>query len=266
MQEILRRALERQSSREGEISHDELVDAAREAGIDPVAVEHAANELSANRSIVDDDAARVARSRRAFFRHLTVFAVVNTALAGLDLLTTGGVWWFAIAILWGIGLALHGMSVFFPKKEAPEERALRLEKQAIREAKAAEIAAVRAKKHAKREARRQRKAAIRHGAEQFENAVEQGVALLLNGIAKQVQRGVDHATREFGDDEAGRDESGPIGAHPHDDARLRAAGVDRVAPPPSLVRVEVDRAEHSSGDTHEIESDEDRRQRARLRR
>jgi hypothetical protein len=239
MQEILRRALERQSADQREISHDELVDAAREVGIDTSAIEYAARELHTTQAIDDAESQRVQRRRVGFYRHAAVFFIVNTALAALDLLTTGGKWWFAIAILWGIGVALHALGVFMPKQESPEERARRLEVESRRAQARAEREARRARKFARREAKKARADAIRKGAEQFESAVEQGVALLLDGLARQVQRGVAHVRNEA---------LGPPlrelpRADRHEDARSRSAGRDRVAPPPSLVRVDAGKAE-----------------------
>ena len=227
MQEILRRALDRQSSR-GEITHDEMVDAAREVGIDVDSIEHAAHELDAHRASADQEAEITRRRERGFYRSLAVYGVVNAALFALDMLTAGGQWWFAVAIIWGIFVALHGLSVFMPRHESPEERQRRLELRVRQEARRREHEARRAVKRARHEAKQARKEAIRRGAEQFEDAVEQGVALLLGGIAKQVQRGVD----------AAREKSpGPLTVE-RDDAALRSAGLDRVAPPSVRVRVE----------------------------
>ncbi len=233
MHEILRRALERQPER-GDISHDEMIEAAREVGIDAEAVESAAHDLVSQRSVVDAEAAELRRRRRRFTRSLGVYLIVNVALAALDLLTTGGVWWFAVAIIWGIFVALHALSVFVPRHESPEERQRRLEVLAAREAKRREHEARLVEKRARLEEKRARKEAIRRGAEQFEEAVEQGVAALLGGIAKQVQRGVDSAQGTtparpgaWSDDRA------------REDAAHRAAGLDRAAPPPSRVRVDA---------------------------
>ena len=59
------------------------------------------------------EARRHARSLRGFYNHAVVFVVVNAALAGMNLVTSPGRWWFAWATFgWGIGLAAHGLSVF----------------------------------------------------------------------------------------------------------------------------------------------------------
>jgi len=49
---------------------------------------------------------------KEFFEHLGSYVVVNAALFVIDWLTGGG-WWFYWPMLgWGVGLAIHGMSVF----------------------------------------------------------------------------------------------------------------------------------------------------------
>ncbi|MEI8254230.1 MAG: 2TM domain-containing protein [Deltaproteobacteria bacterium] len=251
MHEILRRALERQPER-ADITHDEMIEAAREVGIDTSAVESAAHDLVSQRSVVDAETAELTRRRRGFVRSLGVYGIVNVALAALDLLTTGGRWWFAVAIIWGIFVALHALSVFVPRHEDPAERKRRLEALVARDARRLEHEARLAEKRARHEAKRARKEAIRRGADQFEEAVEQGVAALLGGIAKQVQRGVDSAR--------GTPTSTP-GAwsdpQARDDASSRAAGLDRVAPPPSRVRVDAQGSVGAPASRHDEAHDRD---------
>lgn len=46
--------------------------------------------------------------------HLTVYVVVNAGLFTIDALTGGGWWFFWPLLGWGIGLAVHAMTVFIP--------------------------------------------------------------------------------------------------------------------------------------------------------
>jgi hypothetical protein len=46
--------------------------------------------------------------------HLLVYAVVNTALFVIDLLTGGGWWFFWPLLGWGIGVLLHVLTTFVP--------------------------------------------------------------------------------------------------------------------------------------------------------
>ncbi|MFW0738081.1 MULTISPECIES: 2TM domain-containing protein [unclassified Flavobacterium] len=50
---------------------------------------------------------------REFYEHLTVFILVTIILITINLLTSPGYLWFVWCVLgWGIGLVLHGLSVF----------------------------------------------------------------------------------------------------------------------------------------------------------
>lgn len=60
-----------------------------------------------------EQALKQARELRAFYSHLAVYLVVNACLVALDLLTSPGELWFFWPMLgWGIGLAVHGITVF----------------------------------------------------------------------------------------------------------------------------------------------------------
>lgn len=51
---------------------------------------------------------------RDFFEHLAAYVFVNIGLFFLDLVTGDGLNWFIFPLIgWGIGLAIHGASVFF---------------------------------------------------------------------------------------------------------------------------------------------------------
>ena len=65
-----------------------------------------------------DDRVSLVRRRvhrlREFYIHLAVYAVVIGGIALLNWVITPTFWWVAFpAIGWGIGLAAHGVSVFF---------------------------------------------------------------------------------------------------------------------------------------------------------
>lgn len=115
------------SGERGEMSHDELVEAAREAGIDPGAVEAAATEVREQRQLVVARARRRDRRRRKFFAHLRSYLLVNAALFGIDFLPDGDIGWaFFPLIGWGIGLAFDAMSRLGPEDpDAAEARDLK---------------------------------------------------------------------------------------------------------------------------------------------
>jgi hypothetical protein len=50
---------------------------------------------------------------KGFYAHLTVYLLVNTGLAALNLLTTPQHIWFIWSLFgWGIGVASHGLSAY----------------------------------------------------------------------------------------------------------------------------------------------------------
>ena len=52
---------------------------------------------------------------KAFYVHAGIYIAVNIVLVAINLYDDDDVWWSLLAILgWGIGLAIHAMSVFGP--------------------------------------------------------------------------------------------------------------------------------------------------------
>ena len=52
---------------------------------------------------------------KAFYVHAGIYAVVNFVLVVINVMDADDVWWSLLAILgWGIGLLIHGLSVFGP--------------------------------------------------------------------------------------------------------------------------------------------------------
>ena len=59
------------------------------------------------------EALRHARNVRGFYTHALVYVLVNALLFGINMATSRGTVWFGWATMgWGIGLAVHGISVF----------------------------------------------------------------------------------------------------------------------------------------------------------
>ena len=68
---------------------------------------------------MDDEANRYERARkrvreiRGFYSHLAIYLIVNAGLLAINLLTSPFSLWFYWPMLgWGIGVAVHGVSVF----------------------------------------------------------------------------------------------------------------------------------------------------------
>ena len=118
---IIRRALKLKQAHG--ISYQDLVDTAREIGLDPQTVETAIElEQKANRK---EKIRTLRRKRRkmGFYSHLWSYLIVNGALLLINNFTSGP-WWFQWSVLgWGIGLAFHFKAIFFsPAKQFSKRR------------------------------------------------------------------------------------------------------------------------------------------------
>ena len=111
---ILSRAIQREN--DGELSHEDLLGAAREMGIPEQAIESAAIELAAERA----ERAELIELRRdqwrGFVAHLIPYVMVNALLVTINVLTTHFPWAVFPALGWGIGLASHLWAVLFPSR------------------------------------------------------------------------------------------------------------------------------------------------------
>ena len=55
-----------------------------------------------------------AEAKIGFFKALGIYVIVNVALLIINLLTSPGEYWFYwVLLFWGIGLAIHGLKVYF---------------------------------------------------------------------------------------------------------------------------------------------------------
>ena len=202
VEEILRRAAERTHDGGDDLTHDELVSAAREAGIDVGAIEVAATELALRREDQRAVGAWDARRKRRFGSHLITFLIVIAGFGLLDLFFGWVGWSLVIALLWGMGLALHAVSSLRAPTPDQVERVSRKErrrreaerKRQLRRAAAEEM----------REKFRQAKAR-RGGAErQFEAAVETGVTALMEVVARKIEQAARGPERPLPDSEFNR--------------------------------------------------------------
>ena len=115
---IIRRAL--RLKKVDSVNHQELVDTAREFGIDPQTLEAA---IEADKEVFEKEKARRTRlllRKARFHRHLWSYLIV---IGGLLLInaTTPGPWWFQWPALgWGIGLAFNFKAAYFPVRKYSE--------------------------------------------------------------------------------------------------------------------------------------------------
>ena len=109
---IIRRALKIKN--EDTISRQDLIETAREIGIDPkileTAIEQEQREFKKEKIRRD----RLKRRRKGFYSHLWSYLIICAALLLINNFSRGP-WWFQWPMLgWGIGLAFHFKAIFFP--------------------------------------------------------------------------------------------------------------------------------------------------------
>lgn len=97
-----------------DISHEELLETGAELGIPRHALEQAASHLATERDMERAKEKWLAGKRRGWRSHIAAFAIVNGFLFLVDLITTGGVWFYWCLLGWGMGLAFHTYFTFFP--------------------------------------------------------------------------------------------------------------------------------------------------------
>jgi hypothetical protein len=204
MEEILRRAMRREAA--GEITHDELLEAAQEVGIDPSAVEEAAHELDAERA----DAQREARVRRELrLRALAAFGnyLVLNALAFTVDAFTGPEQWFQWVALGSTALFLRRLFVnLLPGERTLEKADKRLQKREQRELKHRDHAAW----------QRNRKQRQKQTTEQFERALEEGVQAVLKVAGDKLEKYNRASQRPSAPGPRVRVEPGPPAGRGHD--------------------------------------------------
>ena len=67
-----------------------------------------------------DEAYERARRRvtavKGFYNHIIIFLIINILLAAVNfLISPGFLWFFFVTFFWGIGLVMHGLSVFMKR-------------------------------------------------------------------------------------------------------------------------------------------------------
>ena len=161
--EILRRALDRSVGVDG-LEHHELIDVAREVGIDRDAVELAVRDIEAERALEAEREHIVATRKSRFFRALSTYAIVNSGLALIDWFQGPGWWVQYVLIGWGLGLAFLGRGAFFGDEE-------RLNRQARRQL--------------RRRRRMRERSRSRAARREFERAVEAGASALVEAASRK---------------------------------------------------------------------------------
>ena len=195
--EIIRRALDRQTEREGHLDHDDLVAIADEVGIDRESLERATAELAQTRDSKlsrQDEAKEIAEERaiqlKRFGASLLSHAIMNSVFYYIDTRFFGGVWFKWPLLGSAILLTLRLRHVL-----APYDRMLRRRRKEERQR--------------EREQRRAARAAWKQrlfseikspsdNAKEFEKVVQSGVAALLEIASRKLD---EHKSRQRRDKE-----------------------------------------------------------------
>jgi hypothetical protein len=113
---IITRVLDRQNGEGGRISHDELLETARDIGVTTLELEAAVVEETKLRAekIVRDEQRQ--RALRLLIRHLVLYVVVGAFCFVLDMRMTGGAWYFWVILIWGLIVTLHAVRVLLPNE------------------------------------------------------------------------------------------------------------------------------------------------------
>jgi hypothetical protein len=209
--EILKRALKQQSLNNQALTHDDLVEMAREVGIDRQALESATADLAQSRAVEmtrDAQASELAAERsrllNRFVASLLTYVVVNAMLYFIDMRFSGGTWYFWVLMGWGLGLLLELRRVFMAPDILARRKAREL-RLAEKEQRRALRAASRGRFSLPTNVQAASDAAAA-GAREFETAVQAGVAALLTVAARKIQAHAERTTAAGG--QAGRPHGG----------------------------------------------------------
>ncbi len=123
VEEILRRALQTQPLET--LSHEDLVAAAVEAGIDADDVEAAARQLEAERELRAEEDRIVGHRKRRFLQSIYTFVIVNSGLFLIDAMSGPGWWVQWVLGGWGIALALDARRALMTNRARLRARARR---------------------------------------------------------------------------------------------------------------------------------------------
>jgi hypothetical protein len=124
---ILRRALELRGGHDpNNLTHDELVDTARELNIDMAALETAVRAHETDYEFEEARERWKRRRKQKFFEHLRTYLITNAMLLVIDLIFSGGTWFYWALFGWGIGLAFDAAEAFYPKEKDIDKGARRL--------------------------------------------------------------------------------------------------------------------------------------------
>jgi hypothetical protein len=127
MERILSRALEHRRERGETVSHEHLLEVAKELGLSEREIEQAVEEELSVGTLEQAKQEWLARSRQKWRSHLFSYLGVNAVVLGADLWLNGRITWsFGTVFGWGIGLFFDTIFTAFPSEEQLEQNAQKL--------------------------------------------------------------------------------------------------------------------------------------------
>lgn len=122
-------ALERKARAEatgGKYDFDDLKASAQEVGIDENELRAALAALRpALPPLPDKWVDKRRRAKQILQRHAGIWAACSFFLFMINMLVEGNTWFLFPVLSWGVGLAIHAVTYFFPVDSTPEEEAIR---------------------------------------------------------------------------------------------------------------------------------------------
>lgn len=178
---ILERALSTETG--GELGHEELIAAAAEVGVSREAIERAVAEVEIDTRERAARSAIIRRRRRGLMNHLVSFLATNLFLFALNWLATPHWWWFWFPLLaWGLGLFFHAWGAL-SREVSPGALRRELKKTEVR----GRLEGHGPPKEQEQARRRASHEQLEAGARMLGDAVEQGVATVLQKLATELR-------------------------------------------------------------------------------
>jgi len=165
---ILKRALERERAPADAVTHQDLLDTAREVGIEPAQVEAAIVEVKREEQRLAVKGEWLRRRKERFNRSAISWASVSALCLVINLVTGGAMWWPWVFGPWGLAVFLQ----YLRAQRGPSERDL-----------------VWMERRLRGEQRKQElQARFERGAAVLETVVEQGASLLLAHLDEKARK------------------------------------------------------------------------------
>ena len=118
VQQILHLAIARQTDDDKEFSHEVLLEIAAELDISPETLKLAEEDWVTKQGEIQHRQAFDIHRKRRFKKRAGNYAIINTFLLSIDLITGGGLGWsLFIVLFWGMFVGLDGWNTFQTKGE-----------------------------------------------------------------------------------------------------------------------------------------------------